>query len=168
MRLHISSPLPGQLFYIDETGRMPALRFEAGLLDGNQQLLKTPLQWVLQIAENVWPGACPNAKIGRQVINLQGMSMGLGNWIPSFNAICGGDATLSVSADYLGEVYRATVNFRIRGKNPSPEAVLDRLGGENSAMARLGRYLSGLKQFDMQGMPYLGENGEVGIIRFHE
>ena len=165
MILHINHPKPGQLFYIDETGRMPKVRCEASLLDRANQAVKAPMQWSLQIVDNIWPGACPSAKLGRQVKSFGGASVGIGIWAPSFHTVCGGDATLTVAADYQGEAYQASVSFRIRGRNPSPDAVLERLGGANSPLSHLARFLSALKQFDLQGMPYLGKDGEVGIMQ---
>ncbi|WP_455211088.1 hypothetical protein [Kaarinaea lacus] len=165
MNLQIRYPMPGQLFYIDELGCMPALRCEASLRDSHNQILKAPMQWILQISENIWPGACPSAKMGKQVLNLQSTSVGMGIWIPSFNNVCGGDATLIVGAEYQGEVYQASVNFRIRGKNPSPDAVEERLGGIHAPSTQLARFLSALQQFDVQGMPYVGAHGEVGIMQ---
>jgi hypothetical protein len=165
MILQINHPMPAQLFYIDAMGRMPMVRCEASLLDNRNQAVTTPMQWSLQITDNIWPGACPSAKLGRQVMSLQGSSVGMGIWTPPFHTVCGGDATLTVSADYQGRVYRASVRFRIRGKNPSPDAVLERLGGEYSSLSHLARFLSALHQFDIQGMPQLGEHGEVGIMQ---
>jgi hypothetical protein len=165
MILRISHPMRGQLFYVDETGRMPTLRCEASLLASDNQAVKAPMQWTLHISDNIWPGACPSAKMGRQIMRLQGSSVGMGIWMPPFNTVCGGDATLTVSAQYEGEVYEASVSFRIRGKNPSPEAVLARMGGEHTPLTRLAQCLSALKQFDVQGMPFLGEHGEVGIMQ---
>lgn len=165
MILQINHPMPGQLFFIDETGRMPILRCEANLLDNDNQTVKTPMQWSLQITDNIWPGACSSAKIGKQVMSLQGASVGMGIWTPAFHTICGGDVALTVSADYQGEVYQASISFRIRGKNPSPDVVLERLGGEYAPLSHLARFLSTLKQFDVQGMPRLGEHGEVGIMQ---
>jgi hypothetical protein len=103
--------------------------------------------------------------MGRQIMSLQGSSVGLGVWTPSFHTVCGGDATLAVSADYQGEAYQASISFRIRGKNPSPGAILERLGGEHALLSRLARFLSALKQFDVQGMPHVGQHGEVGIMQ---
>jgi len=168
MILQIRHPLPNQRIYIDETGFMPMMRCEAYLLDDNDQIIKAPMQWALKITENIWPAQCPSAKIGRQVLNLQGSSIGMGMWMPPFNVVCGGDAMLTVSAEYQGEVYQAVVNFTIRGRNPSPDAVVERLGGKQAPLTRLARHLSALKQFDVQGMPYLGEDGEVGIMQLCE
>ena len=165
MILRIDHPMPGQIFHIDETGHMPMLRCEASLLDKDNQALRAPMKWLLQIADHIWPGACPSAKVGRQVLSLHGTSVGIGIWTPSFPTVCGGEATLTVSADYQGENYQARVNFRIRGKNPSADAVLQRLGGEYSPLRHIAQFLSALKQFDMQGLPYVGDHGEVGIMQ---
>ena len=165
MKLHITHPVAGQIFYIDAMGRMPALRFEAGVLDKHDQPDITPLQWTLQIVENIWPGSCASAKIGRQVVHLQATSAGVGTWVPVFNAQCGGDAKLTVSASYQGENVHASVNFKLRGKNPSPEAVVERMGGQQAPLTRLARFLSGLHQFDAQGMPLLSKHGAVGIMQ---
>lgn len=165
MRIEFKQPLSGQLFHIDETGRMPSIRCEACLLDADNQVVKTAMQWELKVVENILPAACASAKLGRQMVSLQGMSAGIGAWVPAWNTAVGGEALLSVRAEHAGQVYEASVNFRIRGRNPSPDAVVERLGGKNSPAAWLASYLSGLKQFDIQGMPNFAENGSVGIMR---
>ncbi|MCG6971149.1 MAG: hypothetical protein LJE85_15380 [Gammaproteobacteria bacterium] len=165
MKLQISNPTPGQVFYIDALGRMPELRFEACLLNSQNQPMHAPLQWTLQITENIWPGACASAKLGRQVVQLQGTSVGLGIWIPVFNAHCGGDAILTVTAQYQGEDYQASVHFKIRGKNPASDAVVEYIGGELAPLTWLARFVSGLNQFDIQGMPLSGKHGAVGIMQ---
>jgi hypothetical protein len=165
MIIRIDNPLPGQIFYIDAQGYMPTLRFEACLLDAGNQPVKTTMQWELQIVENIRPGACASAKIGRQVVRLQGNSVGLGIWAPAFAGHCGGDTQLTVTASYQGENYQASVSFKIRGTNPTPDTVVERMGGELSPLTRLARFVSGLHQFDAQGMPWLGEHGAVGIMQ---
>jgi len=165
MLLKITYPTAGQTLYIDAFGRMPGLRCQAYLQDDEGHAVKVPMQWALQIVENVWPAACPSAKVGRQVFNSHAMSVGEGLWTPAFNSVVGGDAMLMVSAEFQGDVYKAMVNFRINGRNPSPEAVLDKLGGEQSPLSRMAQYLSGLKQFDHLGMPNVGKRGEVGIMQ---
>jgi hypothetical protein len=168
MLLQIISPRRGETIYIDALGRMPSLRFEAGLMDSANQVVKASMQWMLQVVENVWPGACPSAKVGRLISKAQGMSIGAGLWTPTFETVTGGDATLTVEAENNGEIYRATVNFLIRGRNPSPEAIIDRLGGDKSPLTLMARHLSGLTQFDHQGMPKVGKRGEVGIMQLCE
>lgn len=165
MIIRIDHPLPGQIFYIDALGHMPALRFEACLLDADNQPVKASMQWELQILENIWPGACTTAKVGRQTVRLQGNSMGLGIWAPALASHCGGDAQLTVSASYRGENHQAGVSFKIRGTNPPPDMVMESMGGELSPSSRLARFISALRQFDVQGMPLLGEHGAVGIMQ---
>ena len=42
---------------------------------------------------------------------------------------------------------------------------MEQLGGAGAPASHLARFLSALQQFDVQGMPYLGEHGEVGIMQ---
>lgn len=165
MLLQITKPIAGQTFYIDTFGRMPNLRCEASVLDDENQVVKVPINWELQIAENVWPAACPSAKVGRQVFRSQGMSVGTGTWAPALNTVAGGEATLIVNSEHNGKALQAMVSFRIRGTNPAPDVVLEKMGGELTPLSLLAQYLSGLKQFDHQGMPKLGKRGEVGVMQ---
>lgn len=165
MLLQITRPMAGQTLYIDALGRMPGVRCEACLLDDANQVVKAPMRWSLHIVENIWPAACPSAKVGRQVVSAQGTSVGAGLWTPAFNMVIGGEATLQVSAEHNAKVFQAMVNFKVRGNNPSPDAVIERLGGERSPLSFMAHYLSGLKQFDCLGMPGLGKRGEVGIMQ---
>jgi len=165
MILRINKPFTGQIFHMDQSGHMPALRCEAVLLDNDEQPVKAPMQWLLEIQDNIWPARCPSAKIGRQVVRLQGASMGMGMWAPAFSAACGGDARLTVSAQWEGQTYSANVPFGIRARNPAPDAALSQLGGETSPLAQLAYHLSALRQFDVQGLPLVGKDGAVGILQ---
>ena len=165
MILRINKPFAGQIFHIDQSGHMPVLRCEAVLLDDQEQPVKSSMQWLLEIHDNIWPARCPSAKIGRQVVRLQGASVGMGVWSPAFDAPCGGDARLTVSSQWEGQTYSANVPFGIRGRNPAPDAVLKQLGGETSPLAQLAYHVSALRQFDVQGLPLVGKDGAVGMLQ---
>ncbi len=128
MPLNIIQPAANALFAIDATPRMPTLACSVRITGIQPDpTASTSFDWSLKITETVNASTCASSRVGTCTLTVNQAGVQGGMWTPTFNAIQGGDAVITVVANLQGAALQASVNVRIRGTNPPAERARRRI-----------------------------------------
>jgi len=169
--LQVLRPTDSDTFWIDESPAMEPVEAQAKITGVTPDPTTTTLfRWDIQIH---YQGPAPDNRIV-DLPALPGYPTNLlgGAFTPDFQGqLRGGDATVLVTADVLGAHLSDTQQFKIRGRNPSPQAVIGYLNshfpGTVLPADKIACWESEhtLGQFNSQNLPRFGKPNGYGIMQ---
>ncbi|MDZ7723786.1 MAG: hypothetical protein U5R06_13520 [candidate division KSB1 bacterium] len=167
--LEINAP-EDSVSYIQPEPAMPILEFKAEL-EGCDQSALCVAEWTYEISYDYPSGSDTEEHLGEAafVPKVPHKSTLISEWELDLSntRIIGGEATVSVSAEFEGETYTDTLIHYIRGENPDDEDVTEGLDTGEKTMLKI--ETSGFDQFDTEdyaepneGLPLCSDADEHG------